>query len=126
MEGSKDAYLNSPPGQAEFDRFMYGQGRPHLGFDQLETTPVPLPPADEAERIVALVDDKISAAAAVAAPIGANKSRIARLRQSILKWAFEGRLVDQDPRTTPTAAATDNPATMRRSASTEPSARRHP
>ena len=23
--------------------------------------------------------------------------RIARLRQSILKWAFEGKLVDQDP-----------------------------
>lgn len=88
-----DAYLNSPPGQAVFDRFMYGQGRPHLGFDQLETTPVPLPPADEAERIVDLVDDKISVATAVAAPIEANKSRIARLRQSILKWAFEGRLV---------------------------------
>lgn len=88
-----DAYLNSPPGQAVFNGFMYGQGRPHLGFEQLETTPVPLPPADEAERIVALVEDKISVAAAVAAPIGANKSRIARLRHSLLKWAFEGRLV---------------------------------
>jgi type I restriction enzyme S subunit len=88
-----EAYLNSPPGQAVFDGFMYGQGRPHLGFEQLETTPVPLPPADEAERIVALVEDRISVGAAVAAPIGANKARIARLRQSILKWAFDGRLV---------------------------------
>lgn len=100
-----DTYLNSPPGQAVFDRFMYGQGRPHLGFEQLETTPVPLPPADEAERIVAVVDDKIAVAAAVAAPIGSNKSRIARLRQSILKWAFEGRLVEPDG-TAPAGAAT--------------------
>jgi len=26
-----------------------------------------------------------------------NARRLGRLRQSILKWAFEGRLVDQDP-----------------------------
>jgi type I restriction enzyme S subunit len=89
-----DAYLNSPPGQAVFDRFMYGQGRPHLGFDQLTTTPVPLPPLDEARRIVTQADDKLSVAAAIATPIGANTARIARLRQSILKWAFEGRLVE--------------------------------
>jgi type I restriction enzyme S subunit len=30
--------------------------------------------------------------------------RISRLRQSILKWAFEGRLVDQDPTDEPAAA----------------------
>jgi type I restriction enzyme S subunit len=46
--------------------------------------------------------------------------RLTRLRQSILKWAFEGRLVDQDPTDQPAsvlleriraerAAATDTP-----------------
>jgi type I restriction enzyme S subunit len=30
--------------------------------------------------------------------------RIARLRQSILKWALEGRLVDQDPNDEPVSA----------------------
>jgi len=30
--------------------------------------------------------------------------RLTRLRQSILKWAFEGKLVDQDPADEPAAA----------------------
>jgi type I restriction enzyme S subunit len=29
--------------------------------------------------------------------LAANEAKASRLRQSILKWAFEGRLVDQDP-----------------------------
>jgi len=90
-----DAYLNSPPGQAVFERFMYGQGRPHLGFEHLESTPVPLPPSQEADRIVNEIDDAVSIADAATGPLAANVARIARLRQSILKWAFEGRLVDQ-------------------------------
>lgn len=39
-----------------------------------------------------------------------------------LKWAFEGRLVGQDQEATPAAA--EKLATISRSASTEPSARR--
>ena len=31
----------------------------------------------------------------------ATSQRCARLRQSILKWAFEGKLVDQDPNDEP-------------------------
>jgi type I restriction enzyme S subunit len=54
-------------------------------------------------------------------------ARAARLRQSILKWAFEGRLVDQDPTDEPAsvlleriraerASATDKPPRRARSA----------
>jgi len=98
-----DLYLNSTPGRAIYERFMYGQGRPHLGFDQLRETPVPLPPIDEQHRIGRAVDELASVDEAMIVSIIASTVRLTRLRQSILRWAFEGRLVDQDPGDEPAA-----------------------
>jgi len=36
-----------------------------------------------------------------------SQSRIERLRQSILKWAFEGKLVDQEPSDEPASVLLD-------------------
>ncbi len=47
--------------------------------------------------------------------------RIARLRQSILKWAFEGRLVDQDPTDEPAAILLERVRAERQAAGTTPS-----
>jgi type I restriction enzyme S subunit len=51
----------------------------------------------ETERLLSLVDE-----AELLANGGAR--RCARLRQAILKWAFEGRLADQDPSDEPASA----------------------
>ena len=84
-------------GVAYFNKCMYGQGRPHLGFDQIKRTPVLVPPADSMNAIVTRIEDQISLSEAAA--VAVNKSLIpaARLRQAILKKAFEGKLVPQDP-----------------------------
>jgi type I restriction enzyme, S subunit len=65
---------------------------------------VPLPPLSEQEQIVAELERRLSVIQEADAQIEANLKRSARLRQSILKRAFEGNLVPQDP--------TDDPASV--------------
>ena len=64
---------------------------------------VPLPPHAEQERILAEVERLASIADSSRSMVQPSIARVTRLRQSILKWAFEGRLVDQDPNDEPAA-----------------------
>lgn len=51
----------------------------------------------EQHRIVTEVERRLSVVEGVEAALAANLHRAERLRQAILKQAFEGRLVSQDP-----------------------------
>jgi type I restriction enzyme S subunit len=51
----------------------------------------------EQSRIVAEVERLLSLVEEAELLARVSVRRCARLRQSILKWAFEGRLADQDP-----------------------------
>jgi len=57
---------------------------------------VPLPPLPEQVEIVAQVEAKLSNITQAEAEIKRSLERAARLRQAILKRAFEGRLVKKD------------------------------
>ena len=61
----------------------------------------PLPPLAEQARIVADVERRLSVLDALDGTVEENLARCGRLRQSILKRAFEGKLVPQDPRDEP-------------------------
>ncbi len=67
-----------------------------LSLSKVAALPVPLPPLAEQKRIVAEVERRLSVVKKVEAALAANLHRAGRLRQSILKQAFEGRLVAQD------------------------------
>jgi type I restriction enzyme, S subunit len=54
---------------------------------------VPFPPPDEQQRIMAEVERRLSIAQTVEKTLNVGLSRAGRLRQSVLKSAFEGRLL---------------------------------
>ncbi len=66
-----------------------GNNQPALNKSRVEAMTIPLPPRAEQERIVAEVERRLSVADQLEATIAANLSRAARLRQSILQWAFK-------------------------------------
>ena len=72
-------------------------GQAGISGSDLKTAVVPLPPVEEQVQIVAAFQEMWSIAQAVRASVRAGLARASRLRQSILKRAFEGRLVAQEP-----------------------------
>ena len=72
-------------------------GQNNVSLSLIHTMPIPLPPLAEQQRIVAEVERRLSMVQQAEATVEASLTRAERLRQSILKQAFSGRLVPQDP-----------------------------
>jgi len=68
---------------------------------------VSVPTLDEQHAIVAEVERRLAVADHTAAEIDVQVARARRLRQAILKRAFEGKLVPQDPADVPASALLD-------------------
>ncbi|WP_232343552.1 restriction endonuclease subunit S [Novosphingopyxis sp. YJ-S2-01] len=84
-------------GRDQLEKHIYGAGRPHLSFEQLRSIAVPLPPNDEREELMGIVNETLSNLDHVRSACNAEAKRSAGLRQSVLKAAFSGKLVPQDP-----------------------------
>ncbi len=76
-------------------------GQSGISGSDLKAIPIPLPPLAEQQRIVAEVERRLSVVQQAEATVEASLTRAERLRQSILKQAFAGRLVPQDPNDEP-------------------------
>ncbi len=68
-----------------------------ISLGKIKRLPVAIPPAAEQTRIVAEVERRLSVLDALDHSVEQNLARCNGLRQSILKRAFEGKLVPQDP-----------------------------
>jgi len=77
-------------------------GQPNINLDLLQPMVIPLPPEDETAAIVEAVEDQLSVIEHLEADMEAKLKSAQALRQSILRHAFTGQLVPQDP--------TDEPA----------------
>ncbi|ACZ39516.1 restriction endonuclease subunit S [Sphaerobacter thermophilus] len=76
-------------------------GQSGVSGSDIRSVPLPLPPLAEQRRIVAEVERRLSVVEELERQIEANLKRAERLRQAILKRAFAGKLVPQDPNDEP-------------------------
>jgi type I restriction enzyme S subunit len=83
------------------DRYAPATAQKNINLAVLSELAVPIPPALEQVRIITEVDRLLSVSSDAFTVAEHNICKAYRLRQSILKWAFEGKLVDQDPNDEP-------------------------
>ncbi|WP_028571639.1 restriction endonuclease subunit S [Desulfonatronum lacustre] len=74
-----------------------GGAQPFVNQEALNSTLIPLPPPTEQEEIMARVDAEFANSGVIEESCKTELTRSTALRQSILKDAFAGRLVPQDP-----------------------------
>jgi type I restriction enzyme S subunit len=87
--------LNSPFCHRQSQRYTHGVGNQDLGLTRMIWITVPIPPLEEQRVILKEIEQRLSIVGDVEEQITKNEKRIQRLRQSILKKAFSGRLVLQ-------------------------------
>ena len=100
-----ELFWNSPGGSRRVQNVASSTSGLHtLSTGKLKVLPVALPPVAEQIRIAAEVERQFSFIDAAERAVETGLLRSAALRRSILKAAFEGKLVPQDP--------TDEPASV--------------
>ena len=119
------AYLELATNTGASRRFVESRirttaGQAGISGGDLKQMPVPLPPRTEQIRISGEAERLLSLADSARETLVANALRTARLRQSILKSAFEGRLVDQDPSDEPASRLLERIEAERESAEGHP------
>jgi type I restriction enzyme S subunit len=98
--------LRARPAREQIERHATGtkESMRNISQAKLRSVEITLPPVEEQARIVAEVDRQMSFVLACERAVDDGLARSAALRRSVLKAAFEGRLVPQDP--------TDEPASV--------------
>ena len=94
-------YLISPEAQSTIHDKKVDVARANLSLTDVSEFAVPLPPLSEQQAIVSEVESRLSVADEVEKTITVELKRAEQLRQSILKKAFSGKLVPQDPNDEP-------------------------
>ena len=85
-------YLVAGGGRRQFEKLMYGQGRPHLSFDDLRSCSVPLAPEPEMRQVVTRIGGHFASEDRLRASVNASAARLGQLDQSVLSAAFQGGL----------------------------------
>jgi type I restriction enzyme S subunit len=118
--------LRSRWGRGEIEAASSGnqESMRNVAQEKLRTIRIPLPPPDEQREIVRLAEAWLSSSEHSEREFETARTRAQRLRQSILKRAFEGKLVPQDPEDEPASDLVKRIRDERKSAGETPSPKR--
>ena len=101
-----------------------GNNQPALNKTLVEQIPLPVAPIQEQAEIVRQLEEKLPGMDVGEREIERGLTRASRLRQSILKRAFEGKLVPQDPNDEPASALLERIRAGREKDMTQPARKR--
>ncbi len=90
-------YFQSNIIQTEFKKGQKATAQAAFGIQKVRALPIRVPLPDEQEKIVLEVESRLSVCDKIEEGIETSLLKAEALRQSILKKAFEGKLVPQDP-----------------------------
>lgn len=85
-----------------------GGAQPNISQEIVKALIVPIPTLDEQKQIVKEIEKRFEVADEAERVIAENLEKAEQLKQSILKKAFEGRLVPQDPTDEPAYVLLEN------------------
>jgi type I restriction enzyme, S subunit len=87
--------------RASLEMYAPATAQKNINLAILSQVAVPIPPAEERQAIVQILDEAFESIDRLAAAEAAGAKQLSRLNQSILAKAFRGELVSQDPNVEP-------------------------
>jgi type I restriction enzyme S subunit len=95
------AVINSHIGRKQIEPMTQGVAQKKVSLGRFTSLAVPVPPIQEQDELIALVVTATNEIAAQEAAVGISLKQSAAQRQNILRAAFAGQLVPQDPNDEP-------------------------